>query len=309
MQSYFERFHQAILLTDSEHYQHVRVERDAILEQVRQHVYRQHHWTFQPNNYGSYAMGTGIRPLPGKEYDVDVGLIFNLRPELVSAVTIKSAVFDALNAYKPLWQRPCLTVVRPGFHLDLSVCAKEGERLWLAEGKQHDHRSRWRPDGMAWLVTYVQSFPSTTHNPQFLRVIRYLKRWKDVHFSYDGAIGPVGLALTGMALRWFQPQPGDDLSALIVLVRQVVAHFNAGHTTLEFPYEPRDNLLRKMSQEQIRQLRDRFRILLQGLEEAQRQNTVTPLSQAFGADFTVPKAPVAPVVVHSYDYYDDDDWD
>ena len=305
MQSQFEQFHQAILLTDAEHYQQVRVERDTILERVRQQVANWYGWTFQPNNYGSYAMGTGIRPLSGKEYDVDVGLVFNLRPDAVSPVALKSAVFEALrlSGYQPLWQRPCLTVERPGYHIDLSVCAREGNRLWLAEGKQHDHRSRWRTDGMEWFVARIQTFPSGTHNPQFGRVVRALKRWKDVHFSYDGAIGPVGLALTVMAYHWFQPQPGDDLSALIVLTRQVVAYFDAGNTTLPFLYEPNDDLLRKMSQEQIRQMRDRFRLLLQRLEEARRTNSAVPLGQAFGTAFPVPAAPVG---YFDYDdYYDD----
>jgi len=285
-QSEFMRFHQNILLEDDEHYRPARQARDQVMK-VFPKADSTSWTTFQTHYWGSYAMGTGVRPISG-EYDIDIGLVFNTRPTASDAYQLKQSVFDTLQGagYHPTWQRPCISVAFSHFHIDMSVCCRESEsRLYLAEGKQHDGQARWRPDGMEWFVQRMKTHPNPSDNLQLRRLVRYLKRWKDIHFRYDGMKGPVGLALTVMAYHWFAPQPGDDLSALLVVVRQVVRYFQEGHTVLQFPYEPNDNLLRKLSWDQIRQLRSRFEQLLAWLNDASSYRRMDQLRLAFGGDF------------------------
>lgn len=281
----FNRFHQAIKLTDSEHYAHVRSVRDQVLG-IFPKATPSSRRTFRSYNWGSYAMGTGIRPISGNDYDIDVGLVYNLNPSDATPQELKGEIYDSLQSagYNPQWMRPCIQIAFPGYHLDISVFTREGDRLFIAEGKLHDHRTCWRPDGMEWFVQMIWNHPNQTNAEQFRRIVRYLKRWKDIHFGYDGMKGPVGLALTVMAYRWYVPQ-SDDLSALRIVVSQAVRYFEQGNTALQFPYEPRDNLLRKMSYDQIRQMLSRFQQLNQWLGQAESHGRVDPLVRAFGGDF------------------------
>jgi len=284
-QSNFLRFHDQILLQDATHYAPVRQVRDQILSVFPN---ASPGWqslsTFIPHNWGSYAMGTGVRPLPGGDYDLDIGLVFNASPS-VDAWRLKNSIYTTLQAagYRPTWMKPCISISLSGFHIDMSVCCRESEsRLFLAEGRQNAV-VRWRPDGHEWFVRTINA-----HHPndpqQFKRVIRYLKRWKDIHFSADGMQGPVGLALTVMAYNWYSPQ-SDDLSALHTVVRLAMQHFRLGNASLPFPYEPRDNLLRKLSWDQVRQMQSRFEQLDRWLSQAAGYDGLVALQRAFGSDF------------------------
>ena len=285
MQRLFEIFHQRILLEDQDYYSIARAARDRILSQFRDAEPDSGGRTFTTCNWGSYAMGTGIKPL-NQEYDIDLGLVFNLRPGDVSSQELKASIHNTLYraGYNPKWNRPCLTVAFPKFHIDMAICTREGNRLFLAEGKQHDGSARWRPDGMESFVQMIKVHPNPAHSQQFRRVVRYLKRWKDMHFSADGMKGPVGLALTVMAYHWF-PTNCNDLEALSVVVRNAVRHFSNGYTTLNFPYEPNDNLLRKMSKEQVFQMSRRFQMFDSWLDEAAKYERTDYLVHAFGPDF------------------------
>ena len=286
-QSEFERFHRNILLEDNEHYAKVRSARDQVLRVLQNAKSVGSPWTtFEPFNSGSYAMGTGIRPISG-EYDIDIGLVFNTRPT-PEAWYLKRTAYLALQqaGYKPNWQRPCISVSFSHFHIDMSICCRESEsRLFLAEGKQHDAEARWRPDGMESFVQMIKTHPNSSDCHQFRRIVRYLKRWKDIHFSENGMQGPVGLALTVMGYRWFAPQPGDDFKALRIVVQQAVNFFQQGNTELLFPYEPKDNLLRKLKGNQVRQLQSRFEQLHAWLKDASDYQRLDGLRLAFGEDF------------------------
>lgn len=281
----FNKFHEAIKLNDREHYAAVRAVRDRVLG-IFPTATEYSRRTFKSHNWGSYAMGTGIRPLAGNDYDVDIGIVYNLRPSDATPQDLKGSIYQSLESagFNPQWMRPCIQIAFRGFHLDISVFTREGDRLFIAEGKQHDHRTRWRPDGMEWFVQMIWNHPNSTYAEQFRRIIRYLKRWKDIHFSADGMKGPVGLALTVMAYRWYSPQ-ADDLSALRVVVRQAVTYFEQNHTTLPFPYEPNDDLLRKLSNDQVRQMLSRFQQLNQWLNLAASYEQADFLVHAFGRDF------------------------
>lgn len=286
MQPYFNAFHRAILLEDNQHYSIVRAVREEVISKFYGNGSVPREWTFETYNWGSYAMGTGIRPLRGLEYDMDLGLVFNASPREVDSQLLKRSIYNKLiNAgYHPEWKRPCLSLAFDGFHIDMSVCSREGGRLFLAEGKQHDGNARWRPDGMEWFVQMISSHPNPTDSQQFRRVVRYLKRWKDVHFGSDGMKGPVGLALTVMAYHWF-PTNCDDLGALRTIVRNAITYFSSGNLALKFPYEPSDDLLRKMSRDQVLQMLGRFRMLSTWLDDAATYQRTDCLVRAFGSDF------------------------
>ena len=55
---------------------------------------------FEYMDQGSYAIRTGIEPLPGEDYNIDVGLIFQLSKDTYLPVEVKQWVYAALDTGK-----------------------------------------------------------------------------------------------------------------------------------------------------------------------------------------------------------------
>jgi hypothetical protein len=292
-QPLFRKFHEKIKLKNTEENADLRGRRDQVLDQLQQHMKARHGLTFRMFNSGSYAMGTGIQPYGSNDIDIDVGVVFSLSHASKDARELKQAIFSGLPSSigRVEWRKPCITVFRSDCHIDLGVYVEDTGGLWLAMGKQTDPEVSWQQDGIKLFIDDVKNrFPSPQEDhQQFQRIIRYLKRWKDKHFAGYGVKAPVGLALTVMAYYWFGARRSaneyNDLAALTDLVKQILGKFSDEQTRLDFPRAPRDNLLRKLSQEQVKQMKGRFQNLLKLLEEAMSKNSTEPLIRAFGDDF------------------------
>ncbi len=292
-QPLFIKFHDKIKLKDTEENVGLRRRRDEVLSQLRQHMWERHRLKFTMFNSGSYAMGTGVQPLQTADYDLDVGVVFEQEHARVDARMLKEQVHGGLPSSlgRIEWRRPCITVFRKDHHLDVGVYVKDGGGLWLAVGRQKDSAVTWQQDGIMHFIEDVRDrFPSSPENhDQFQRTIRYLKRWKDRNFQGNGVKAPVGLALTVMAYHWFSPRSRSgvfhDLAALTDLVQRIVAEFGSDRVELKFPRAPGDNLLRKLSHEQIKQMTGRFQGLHGLLREASERSSAAPLRRAFGDDF------------------------
>lgn len=306
-QSRFRKFDEAIKLRRLKEHKELNEKSSVILEHIRKKIAVPH--TFQPFPQGSYAVGTGIKP-PKGDYDIDLGIVFNVCWEDHTPVTVKGWVHEALKDFKPevKWRRPCITVYyqrggEPRYHVDLAILAKDryGSGLRLALGKQNaaPPDQAWQPDDRLGFMQAVESRFSGTDGEQFCRVIRYLKRWKAVHFPADGPWAPTGFALTVAAYSWFQPTKSgneyDDLRATEALLRAIQQRFvptwdpGTGSSipliSLHFPFAPQDDLFGRMSKEQMKQFHQRLEKLIGWLDEARRTNSPASLRTAFGTDF------------------------
>ena len=273
---------------------------------------------FDDFNQGSYAMGTGIAPLVGEDYDIDVGLIFHLPKEDYSPVKVKQWVHDALQSGNRTveYKRPCVRVQyhRDGgvlYHVDLAIYsggnANWGNQIYLAKGFLGS-----APENQVWEIsdpkglkeTFQQKFQHQEgHRNQFRRVIRFLKRWKDFKFRADGNGRPTGIAITACAMNWFQVGTRynipdrtnyyDDLTALKNLAQAIIDRFTrTGHLSVKLPVPPHNNLFEKMSDRQMENFKSRLEMLRDDL--TQIESTVDPLTvcqllqEIFGDDFPTP---------------------
>lgn len=308
LQPLFRRFHEAIQLKNFGENAELREKRDRVLKRLRDNLAR----TFEPFNQGSYAMGTGIKPING-DYDIDIGVVFDLDCETFDPVTVKGWVHEAVKSHtaRVEWRRPCITVYyseagEPIYHIDLAVFRKDpvavGGPLRLALGKQHSQQSerQWQPDGRQGFMELVKNrFSNSEDATQFRRVIRYLKRWKDVHFPSEGRWAPSGHALTVAAYHWFSPsiqgwgQGYDDLGATFGLVQNMLQHFRGVYAdgawserlSLSSPVAPHDDVFARMTGEQMKQFKERLIKLSGWLTEARQTGSTAPLRRAFGTDF------------------------
>lgn len=303
-QSQYRKFHEAILLKRFQENAELRDKRDKILKRLRDNLPAAAP-SFEPFNQGSYDMGTGVKPLD-KDYDIDVGVLFDLDYRKHDPVTVKGWVYSAVQGHtsRVEWRRPCITVYyqeggEPKYHVDLAVFAKDPAGLhWrLAIGKQNSGREHqeWQPDDRVGFSEAVDRKFSGEDAAQFRRVIRYLKRWKDVHFSSEGRAAPTGLSLTVAAYHWFHPTTirtaaaveYDDHGAITAVVAAMLQSFGPKRLLLRFPRAPQDDVFERMTDQQMLEFRQRLEKLKGWLEEARRSKDAAPLPRAFGDAFPV----------------------
>lgn len=303
-QSAFVSFDQKIKLDWHDESAILRDKRDAVLSRLTRAGVS--HRSF---NQGSYAMRTGILP-EKSDYDIDVAVF--LTGNGVGSLTAKAAkqiVYDAVQGHtsQVKWLTNCVRVQyvksgEPTYHIDLAVYREHsgiGTPLALARGKQFAATSEWIPgDPQRFLDLFDQRF-SGNDRDQYRRVIRALKRWKDVNFSSEGNAAPIGVGIAMSAYLQFVPVKTfagvyDDLAACLQLVTAMRNNFSfafgpdqsvGNRLVAKMPVAPFDDVYRKMTNQQMKEFYQRLEKLTQQLSEAQRMGLRSPLVKAFGSDF------------------------
>ncbi len=308
-QAYFDRFHERIRLGEDNEKAELRKKRQILLDDLQANLPLGTP-SFEWFNQGSYAMHTGIAPL-NSDYDIDIGLIFDCtRAAYKDPVALKVAVRDALKRSRRTVRvrNSCVTAhyLREGqsaYHVDFAVYVKRADGLLdIAKGKEHSEPTRrlWEKSNPQNLTKSLANRFNKDELRQYRRCIRYLKRWRDLHFT-SGA--PVSIALTVAAYKWFQPQhqllnlQPLDLLALRNWTKSMLNRFMSVRTAegnhmrlrVELPVEPKVDLLAKMTKVQMLRLQSALTLLYESLDKASRAPTIEEcarlLSEQFGADF------------------------
>lgn len=333
VQKYFETFHEKIKLKEFDENQTLREKRDIVLEKLKTRlkvIFEEKGEpvpSYAPFDQGSYKMGTGIIPL-NSDFDIDVGISFKVKKEdYPDPVDIKKWVFDALNGHtkKVDMRRSCVTVFyqkddEPVYHVDLAVYSDEScnsdNTKYLAKGKLNStaENKLWEVSDPKGLADKIGNKYSNDDKKEFIRAIRYLKRWKDFKFSSDGNAAPIGIGLTISAYNWFTPKKTltdalantykyDDLQATKVVVKGMLDNFRNyldGAETVErlkvyLPIEPQSELFEKMTNNQMVSLKEKLNSLLDALDSAEKEvapeEACKTLRKVFGDDFPVPEKP------------------
>jgi hypothetical protein len=321
------QFHESIKLKRFDENEVLREKRDRILKRLDTGLKELFsHKNMQVPEYefsdqGSYAMGTGTKPIDG-DYDIDVGLWFKISTaDYPEPMEVKQWVYDALYGHTKRVEirRPCVTVYyqqddEPVYHVDLAVYSDETSnsdgKTYLAKGKLSSSKEYriWQESNPEELIQLIKNCCQDKDDAkQFRRIIRYLKRWKDVKFSSEGNAAPIGIGITVAAYYWFVPKKSvdafqnivkyDDLNALRCFVRSILDHFQHVYSNGELverlevllPVPPSSDLFEKMTDNQMADFKEKLTSLLDAVEEAQQ--TADPskackrLRQQFGDDF------------------------
>ena len=281
---------------------------------------------FEKLDQGSYSMYTGVVPLEGKEYDIDVGLRFNVCKNDHDPLYFKEIIQDILKdhtEYGAEIKRPCVTVTykkggKAEFHVDLVAYAyanpdDHNSQLYLARGKNSTSEDAcWERSDPKGLIDYIQYKPSA-HKEQFRRVVRYLKRWKNFKFSSLGHAEPPSIGITLMAADYFYNNSyiideNSDIKSLIAVCEYIASKFFFTRIsptgkllyrirydlpiTLRFEY-PSD-VFSKMSDVQCTDFKEKLDKLISDLksarDEADEVEQCKILHRIFGDDFEVPDA-------------------
>jgi hypothetical protein len=326
VQTQFNAFHSAIKLDIDDEKATLQAKRDTLLRALDANLPKDAP-AYTSFHQGSYSMHTGVVPLNGN-YDIDVGIIFDCeRSAYPDPVVLKKIVRDALDTHGRTVniRRPCVTVNYmtgdvTNYHVDLAIYAQRSDGLLdLAKGKEHsatEHRI-WETSNPKELTKLICGrFSDAAELAQYRRCIRYMKRWRDYQFLKGG---PLSIAITVAAYRWFQPKKAAtgtylDLEALLAFVESMLAeatwqmHDEGPHKRLSVPLlvTPYGDLTAKMSKTQM----ESFLTALQNFRDAlvKAYNDPVPedackvLAGQFGTAFPIPekadtaKAVRAPVV-------------
>jgi hypothetical protein len=326
VQKQFEQFDEAIKLRRYHENATLAEKRDKVLKSLSDGIARQRKEgtaipSYRHFNQGSYDVGTGVKPLDS-DYDIDVGVEFDLAKEDHTPVEVKKWVLNAVEGHtnKVEMRRSCVTVYymqgdEPKYHVDLAVYSNAARnldrRMYLARGKEHSSKDNqeWTPSAPEDLTDKINNRFQGSDARQFRQATRALKRWKDHRFQSEGQAAPRGIALAVAALSWFSPttsevegeQKRDNLAALVRFVQTLLRQFRPtlddngkvySRIKIVCPVEPFDDLCARMTAEQMRQFHARVETLLEALEEAQEDpdphTACKTLQVEFGDDFPVP---------------------
>ncbi|MBB5232973.1 nucleotidyltransferase domain-containing protein [Deinococcus budaensis] len=323
LQSQFTDFHDDIKLGTYEENETLRMARDDALAALRAGLRRLEGerekklpTIVETFGQGSYAMRTGILPLRDGDYDIDVAVVFAPPPgeTLDDPVALKVLVRDALKGYarNVRIRQPCVTIERAQYHVDFAVY-RQGilGGLDLARGKEHSLPAhvRWEPSDPRGLTKRMQAFYEEEERAQQRRVVRYLKRWRNVRLP-DERIPGIALTLAVLACfrpvavprPWGQPPLEDDLAALLTVVegmlgafREVLegeTHTRVRRLVLRLPVQPGTDVLAQRTARQMQTFHDRLSELRAALLQAQKLLDPTQacavLADHFGAAFPIP---------------------
>lgn len=316
IQEAFIEFHSKIKL-DFENNQVLVGKRDIIIDEIRVYLKKKAEdegvkisFTFE--NQGSYSMSTGIEPLVGEDYDIDIMLLFNIAKEDYTAKEVKQWVYNALNKYPRTVsiKKPCVRVQyhQSGetlYHVDLAVYSNgnnDDNKYLSKKPKYASDNEEWedaQPNELKKLVN--GKFTVTDERHQFKRCIRYLKRWKDFKFKYTEAGRPTGISITALALNGFSPKleyngftntyKANDIKALRNLVDYILSQFTwANDIEVKLPVKPYNNLFEKMKDIQKENFKEKLNDLKDKLNEADNETDPNKASKilikVFGKDFS-----------------------
>lgn len=285
--------------------------------------------SFTVINQGSYAMYTGVKPLDNKDYDIDVGLRFNVNKDDYKPLELKEKVYEILKDhtdYGAEIKQPCVTVTYKkngniGYHVDLVIYAYEDKsdtnsQMYLARGKSgsEPENKKWEEaDPMGLKDKIMGKFDDEDERAQYRRIIRYLKRWKNKVFKSNGNSEPPGIGITLLAYEKFEPKykitdyvtlsrEYNDLDALIYLVQQIKSMFLYQtyknnrflyRIKLNLPVTPKTDVFFKMTDIQMTDFKDKIEELLNNLNEVKNEAEVVEqckkLKDIFGDAFEVPE--------------------
>lgn len=301
IQKEFEGFHKAIKVDTSD----LRDSRDVLFDKVKASLKKAGHPVPEILNQGSYIYGVGIWPPKDVEYDIDVGLDFDILADEYSAEDIRNWVYSAVEEHtnKVKKRGPCIRVhYEAGYHVDLVVYARHKDKKDV-DNYQLGTKDGWKPSDPKKLKQHIldsrkpfESTKGTSGADQLQRVTRYLKRWNDLDIPEDSDDKPFGLATLLLVIKYLTlpvtdtQGASDDLSALINICTNVsYATLLGGRISINKPTPEYEDVFKKISDTAMTKLVSRFKSLKDDLTTVKSSTDVVLINKLmkkhFGDDF------------------------
>lgn len=316
IQSHFTKFHNKIKLTrESDDYSNARKKDESIMSAVRTAFNDEGYPVVDDFLQGSFSTHTAIHSLDG-DFDIDHAVVIdnsNAPNNPIDPKKVVKKVLDDRGFKHAKIKKPCITAdyASLSLHIDIPVYRKSDDSYQLAVGKEHsgeEHRE-WSASAPKELKDWVNDTEMYANSPnntqqQFIRIVRYIKRWRDHKFSSDVRSKVFSIALCVMAKQCFQQAfdkdgKPEDLKALKATVDRILlnGYFHPAGTdkykvSVYLPVTPRRDIFDGSSTDTGTQLQNKLNNLKNKLEDTCTENDEVKqckiLNKLFGDDFIVP---------------------
>ena len=320
IQTYFDKFHDKIKLgREDDSYRKARERDDSIKAEVKTAFSKAGYPVVADFIQGSLRTQTGIVPISG-DYDIDRALVIDEEKAPKNPVTPKKKVLDVLENRgfeNAKIKKPCVTAdyASDNVHIDFIVYKRSGDQHYLAVGKENsdEDNREWSIADPPGLIKWINNDSDYDKDEakdvlvQFRRLVRYLKRWRDVQFSEAVAAKVFSIGLTVMVKQKLVPNfstegAREDLAALCATVGEILdaGYFDEEETgkyrvRVYLPVEPYRDIFDGTSLDMGTQFYNKLKRLKEQLEKAEalsdERKQCEILNKLFGDDFKVPDPP------------------
>ena len=320
IQTHFDKFHGKIKLgREDDAYKKARDRDDSIKANVKTAFSNAGYPVVSDFIQGSLGTHTGIIPLSG-DYDIDRALVIDDDKAPENPVAPKKEALGVLESRgfkNAKIKKPCVTAdyASDNVHIDLIIYKRSEDQHYLAVGKKssdEDNRE-WSiadPRGlMEWIADGSDYDEDEAKDvlDQFRRLVRYLKRWRDVQFTEAVGAKVFSIGLTVMVKQELKPSfsmegARQDLSALRATVEAILnadyfEEEEAGkyRVCVDLPVEPYRDIFHGSSLDTGTQFYNKLTRLKEQLKKAEElsdeRKQCEILNALFGSDFEVPDPP------------------
>ena len=320
IQTHFDKFHDKIKLgRGDDAYKKARDRDDSIKVEVKTAFSEAGYPVVADFIQGSLKTHTGIIPSSG-DYDIDRALVIDEENAPENPVAPKEKALEVLEnrGFKNAKiKKPCVTAnyASDNVHIDFIVYKRSGDQHYLAVGKRNsdEHNREWSAADPLGLIAWIDDDSGYNKDDakevlaQFRRLVRYLKRWRDVQYSDTVAAKVYSIGLTVMVKKQFQPSFSTEGACqdLAALRKTVAAILNAGYFTedetgrsrvrVHLPAQPWRDIFDGSSLDTGTQLYNKLKQIKEKLAEAEglsdERGQCQILNKLFGDDFEVPDPP------------------
>ena len=214
IQTHFNKFHDKIKLgREDDAYKKARERDDSIKAEVKTAFSEAGYPVVSDFIQGSLKTHTGIVPTLG-DYDIDRALVIDDDEAPENPVTPKKKALEVLEdrGFKNAKiKKPCVTAdyASDDVHIDFIIYKRSGDQHYLAVGKKNsdENNREWSSADPLGLIEWINNASAYDRDEakdvlaQFRRLVRYLKRWRDVQFSETVGAKVFSIGLTVMVKK------------------------------------------------------------------------------------------------------------
>lgn len=316
LQRKFQEFSDKIHITrQSDDYKNARIKDESITEEIKNQFKQNGYRVIDSFIQGSLATYTAIRQ-NNKDFDIDRAMIIDTQDAPSDPLIPKEVVLDILEkrGFKNAKiKKPCVTAdyKLQSLHIDITIYTKDNTTndYKLAVGKKNSSSENriWSESDPVGLIDWVNNkevfiLYQDEKIAQYRRLVRYIKRWRNIKFSEEVGRKVFSIGLTIMLKEHFKPSintegVANDLIALKNTIDSITyqsTYFNEEKTAewrvhVNLPVKPYRDIFTGSSLNTGTQLRNKFSSLNNSLQEVinekDENEQCEKLRQIFGEDF------------------------
>jgi hypothetical protein len=318
IQAKFIKFHDKIKLgREDAEYKSAREKDDSILKAVKKALKEEGYPVIEDFLQGSQSTATAVKH-PVEDFDIDRSVVIAFDDAPDDPVKVKKIVLKVLEdrGFKNAKiKKPCVTAdyASLSLHIDIPLYREQNGEYELAVGKKNskDENKIWSssdPKGLRDWINNKDDYVGSAIDKlkQYKRIVRYLKRWRDVKFSSEVAKKVFSIALTVMVKEQFKPNFDENgkASDLIALRDTVSAILNGWYfnsqgneqykVSVDLPTSPYRDIFYESSVNTGTQLYNKLTSLKNKLDKVIVEDDVIKqcklLNEIFGDDFEMPSS-------------------